>query len=380
MEIRARYVLVGLFSLAIIVAGFGFVYWLNNVGGLSERTSYRIRFENSVSGLLLGSAVQFNGIRVGEVTGLKLNPQDPRQVVVTITVAADTPVRSDTKVGLVFGGLTGVPEVALTGGTPGASLPEAADGGPPLLVAATSSTQDWTEAAREAFTRIDQLLADDSEALKNTLANLETFSDALARNSDSVDTIIAGLERLTGGGKGSTGAAIYELVAPDISVANIPDGQLVVNLPTAPLAYDTQKFLVESDGSETTAFENAEWSDGVPKVVQSSVIRSFENAGFSRIGSDLEGLVADYTLLLDIRSFHISKDPKPHAEVDFFAKVMSASGEIVAARRFQETASSAAMQAETAAAALNQAFDKAVEKLVPWTLAALRSPAPAQQQ
>ena len=53
---------------------FGFVYWLNNAGGLSERTVYQVRFENTVSGLLPGAAVLFNGIRVGEVTGLQLDP------------------------------------------------------------------------------------------------------------------------------------------------------------------------------------------------------------------------------------------------------------------------------------------------------------------
>ncbi|ODR96116.1 hypothetical protein AUC69_15180 [Methyloceanibacter superfactus] len=64
METRARYALIGLFMLAIIVASFGFVYWLENKGGFGERETYRVRFESSVSGLLVGSAVLFNGIRV----------------------------------------------------------------------------------------------------------------------------------------------------------------------------------------------------------------------------------------------------------------------------------------------------------------------------
>ena len=68
METRAPYALIGLFVLAAIAAGFGFVYWLHNSGGLTERTVYRVRFENTVSGLLTGAAVLFNGIRVGEVT------------------------------------------------------------------------------------------------------------------------------------------------------------------------------------------------------------------------------------------------------------------------------------------------------------------------
>ena len=117
METRAPFVIVGAFVLAAIVAVFGFVYWLQNTGGLGPRASYRVQFEGSVPGLLVGAAVLFNGIRVGEVTELGLAPGNPRGVNATISVAATTPVRADTKVGLEFQGLTGVPVIALEGGT-----------------------------------------------------------------------------------------------------------------------------------------------------------------------------------------------------------------------------------------------------------------------
>ena len=67
-------------------------------------------------GLLVGAAVLFNGIRVGEVTNLGLVADSPRQVDATIAVASGTPVHADTKVGLDFQGLTGVPVIALEGG------------------------------------------------------------------------------------------------------------------------------------------------------------------------------------------------------------------------------------------------------------------------
>ena len=51
METRARYALIGVFMLAVIAASFAFVYWLENKGGFGERAYYRLRFENSVSGL-----------------------------------------------------------------------------------------------------------------------------------------------------------------------------------------------------------------------------------------------------------------------------------------------------------------------------------------
>ena len=45
METRAPFVIVGAFVLAAIVAVFGFVYWLQNTGGLGPRASYRLQFE-----------------------------------------------------------------------------------------------------------------------------------------------------------------------------------------------------------------------------------------------------------------------------------------------------------------------------------------------
>src|SRR6478752_6814723 len=116
METRAPYVIVGAFVLAAIVAVFGFVYWLQNTGGLGPRANYRVQFEGSVPGLLVGAAVLFNGIRVGEVAELALAADSPRRVNATISVASTTPVRADTRVGLEFQGLTGVPVIALEGG------------------------------------------------------------------------------------------------------------------------------------------------------------------------------------------------------------------------------------------------------------------------
>src|SRR5881275_1699619 len=130
METRAPFVIVGAFVLAAIVAVFGFVYWLHNSGGLGPRVTYHVQFDGSVPGLLVGAAVLFNGIRVGEVTDLGLAADNPRRVNVMISVSSTTPVRPDTKAGLEFQGLTGVPVIALEGGM------RAANSGPvPTLIA-----------------------------------------------------------------------------------------------------------------------------------------------------------------------------------------------------------------------------------------------------
>ena len=198
MEIRARYLQMGAFTVAVLVIGFAFVYWLNNVGGLRDRALFRLRFEGSVSGLLRGSAVLFNGIRVGEVARLDLNPADPRHVQATIAIDRSTPIRLDTRVTIDFQGLTGSPVIALAGGSSNQSL-VSSNGEAPLLVADATAGQSMSQAARETLRRLDGILAENAQPLRSVLGNLDTFSGALARNSDRMDGIVAGLERMTGG-------------------------------------------------------------------------------------------------------------------------------------------------------------------------------------
>ena len=71
-----------------------------------------------------------------------------------------------------------------------------------------------TNSARDTLRRLDTILADNSEAIHSTMANLSTFTDALARNSGKLDGIVAGLERLTGGGAANAAQVIYDLTAP----------------------------------------------------------------------------------------------------------------------------------------------------------------------
>ena len=213
METRARYLIVGLFTLAVILGGFGFVYWLHNSGGLSERTAYRIRFETAVPGIRPGSAVLFNGVRAGEVTDLRLSATNPREVMATIDVERNTPVRSDTQVGVESQGLMAAPSVTLRGGNPDAAPLRSAPGEPGMLAADPAASQDTMQAAREVLRHIDKVVVENAEPLRGTVANLKTFTDALARNSERIDPLLDALERMTGTGTGAN-APPRSLISP----------------------------------------------------------------------------------------------------------------------------------------------------------------------
>ncbi|MGE3228346.1 MAG: MlaD family protein [Hyphomicrobium sp.] len=368
METEARYTLVGSFVLAAILAAFAFVYWLNNSAGLGERALYQVRFESTVSGLLKGSNVLFNGIRVGEVTDIQLSPDAPKDVLVTLAVDRTAPVRSDTIVNVDFQGLTGAPVIELSGGAPGAApLAAATDGAMPLLTASPESTQSLSQSARGTLNRLDKVIDDNSSALHDAINGISTFAGVLSRNSDRIDGILAGLERFAGGAKTKPG--IYTLTArtSDGGCSGGTHPQLVVPEPAAPMAFNSDKVVIVGDPPDDNPFDKAQFTDNVPAVVQSKIIESFENSGcFAAVTRPLDNLEPSDQLQAEIRKFAIELKPEPVADVEIAIKVVSAGGKIVGSRVFDQRAQLAALDAPSAVAALDTAFGKLLSDAVPW--------------
>ena len=373
MEIRARYFVIGLFVLAVVAAGVGFIYWLYNTGGLVKRTDYLVSINGSVSGLARGSPVLFNGLQVGEVTGLSLSMDDPGLVIARISIDARAPVRSDTHVGMDFRGLTGSATIALTGGTASAPPPASSDGQPPLLVADTGSIKDMTASAREALGQLNQILAANAEPLTEAISNINAFAGALARNSDKVDTILAGLENLTGGGK-KPETVNYDITAPAEfpEIAAYPDSQLTLPPATTVIALDTQRIMVKNADGTVPAFEGTRWADSLPLLTQQRLIQEFENAGYTRVGTDTGGINGDYQLLVNIRSFELDVTDAPTAKVGLFAKLVSVDGKVIDAKLFTADEPVAERdKASAVASGIDAAFGKAATDMIVWSLATM---------
>jgi phospholipid/cholesterol/gamma-HCH transport system substrate-binding protein len=196
METRANYVLIGAFTLAVIAAAFGFVLWFQSLHTTKLRSPLRVVFEGPASGLRNGGSVNFNGIRIGEVISVKLD--NPRRVVALAMVENKAPIRKDTMVGLEFQGLTGVAAISLKGGAESAPPVPLDDDGVPVLTADPNALQDVTEAIRATLQNVNRLVADNQQSVKNSLHNLETFTGALARNSEKIDNIMARVDGVMG--------------------------------------------------------------------------------------------------------------------------------------------------------------------------------------
>jgi phospholipid/cholesterol/gamma-HCH transport system substrate-binding protein len=367
METRAPFVVVGAFVLATIVAVFGFVYWLHNTGGLGPRKTYHVQFDGSVPGLLIGAGVLFNGIRVGEVTDLGLAPDSPRRVNATISVASNTPVRADTKVGLEFQGLTGVPVIALEGGT------QLSDSGEvPTLIAEQGAGQSMTQAARDALRKVDSVLSENSEPLKDTIANLKVFSEGLARNTGKLDSILAGIEKMTGGGTPPQ-KVTYDLRAAQgfAAPAKAIKGQLAVPEPSAVAMLETQRMLF-SPVKDYPDFAEFVWADSIPKLLQARLIESFENYDIAHAPLRTTDIgETDFQLLIDVRRFQIATDSQPAAQIGLSARIVDKNGKVIASHLFEQNQTLDKIEPPAAVAAFNDAFGRLAKDVIAWTVQAL---------
>lgn len=207
METRANYVVVGIFTLAAILAAFAFVYWTAGIGDRGETAMLRFRIHGSASGLSRGSVVLFNGVRVGDVSRVYIDVSNPSVAIADAVVDRLTPITRSTQADVGLAGLTGQANIELRGGNPAEpNLLDLAEeeGTVAEITANPSAVANLLESAQNIFRRADSVLGELEELavdargpITSTLKNVEEFSGALARNSDGVDSFLASVGTLS---------------------------------------------------------------------------------------------------------------------------------------------------------------------------------------
>ena len=207
METRANYVIVGIFTLAAILAAFAFVYWTAAIGDRGETVMLRVRIPGSASGLGRGSFVLFNGVKVGDVRRVYIDVDNPTVAIADTEVDRMTPITKSTQADIGLAGLTGQANIELKGADPKEPklLDQAeAEGKVAEIVANPSAVTNLLQTAQDIFTRADKVLSDlegftrDVRGpLTQIVQNAQKFSDALARNSDGVDKFLASVSSLS---------------------------------------------------------------------------------------------------------------------------------------------------------------------------------------
>lgn len=161
----------------------------------------------------------------------------------------------------------------------------------------------------------------------------------------------------------------FDLTAPrDLPRHGGGRGILIVNEPSALAILDTDKIVVRPGGGQIGTLSGAQWSDRLPKLLQSRLVQSFENANRLRaVGRPGEKVNPDYQLVTEIRGFHLALAGGPAGEVELSVKIVAdRTGRILAARVFRTSVPAASTDGPVAATAIDQAFGRAATDIVLW--------------
>ncbi len=207
METKANYIVVGIFTIVAVLAAFAFVYWQAGIGERGETATLRIRIPGSASGLGRGSAVLFNGVKVGDIQRVYLDVNKPTEALADAEIDRLTPITKSTRADIGIAGLTGQANVELKGASPDEPnlLADAeARGQVAEITANPSAVTNLLETAQDIFARTDNVLTglegfvrDARGPLTTTIENAQKFSDALARNSDGVGDFLDSVSKLS---------------------------------------------------------------------------------------------------------------------------------------------------------------------------------------
>lgn len=235
METRAHHVLIGLVTVLVVAGAMLFGLWLAKSSVDSTFKDYEVAFNEAVTGLSKGSAVQYSGIKVGDVISLRLDPNDPRRVLAQIRLSAETPIKQDTQAKLTLTGVTGTSLIQLSGGTPQSPPLEGKGGRLPVIVASPSPIARLLNNSSDLVTNINLLLhnanrlfsEENATRLGATLANLEQTTGAIAGQRDDIRLAIQQMAQV-----GKQAGAALEQTSQLMRNANSllgSDGKQIVN-------------------------------------------------------------------------------------------------------------------------------------------------------
>lgn len=196
MEAKTNYTLVGLIVLVLTGAMIATGLWLSVGFDKKEYSQYVVYIHEAVSGLNEEAPVKYSGVQVGYVSKIRLNHEDPQLVEIILNIEKGTPITTSTYATLLSQGITGVSYVGLSAASSDLSPLEKLPGEPfPVIPAKPSLFNQLDRAIKEVSDNVNkvavevQRIFDRKNALyiRKTLANMQTFSDVIAQNSQHID-------------------------------------------------------------------------------------------------------------------------------------------------------------------------------------------------
>lgn len=205
MEGRVSYTAVGVFVITLIVAAIAIFFWLTLRKHDQNYDMYVVYLHEEVTGLSVQSPVRYNGVPVGFVKSIGLEPSNPQLVKVMLDIESGTPINTSTVATLMSQGITGVDYVGLQSEQVNAPpLTKHQGESYPVIPSKPSLLMQLSEVLPEITGKITQLSDSISElfdaknrtSIAATLQNLQVFTAALKQSSGRMTASMASLQTI----------------------------------------------------------------------------------------------------------------------------------------------------------------------------------------
>lgn len=213
MVSRAQKIRLTIFLVVALSVLIGSIIIITGQQLFENKETYYIRYRDvSLSGLEIGSAVRYKGIRVGRIEDIYIDEQDITSLVVKISVEPDVPIKEDTEALVTFFGITGLKIIELQGGTNESEPLEPGS----FIASGVSLVETMTDQAEVIARKLELILnniAEMTEASRrnqiyrlvdntsNTLESFQTFLDTnrvnFYRTVENIAVFSAELDTLT---------------------------------------------------------------------------------------------------------------------------------------------------------------------------------------
>jgi len=201
MITRGQKIRLGLFVALSLLALLGFLAAVLGSFLWEDRDRYWVRYDVSVSGLEIGAPVKYNGVRVGRVEGIRIDPKEVSRTLVSISLQSGTPVKENSQAVLNVQGITGLKFIELVGGTseaavlsPGSEIPA----GTSTVDKLTGQAETISIKAELLLNQLLELTSDENRALLGDdlerLGNLMQSTEKMVQqNSEPLERMLRSL-------------------------------------------------------------------------------------------------------------------------------------------------------------------------------------------
>lgn len=197
METESRYIAVGSFVFILMLGFMAFTIWMSKIDWY-ENYIYEIYFPGSISGLREREVVTYNGVPIGSVKEIDIDPEKINLIRVLVGIDNRALIRESTFATLETKGLTGITTIQMHGSEQTSPILRAKKGEVyPIIRSKSSNFQELFEETPKILQklvvlidRITPVFNDENlKALNLSIKNISTFTSALGASSKDVENL-----------------------------------------------------------------------------------------------------------------------------------------------------------------------------------------------